>query len=147
MHIHKLLETDKESIEFTIKGSPKALKRHRTSRNGHTYDPSKKDKADFLVKSLKSAPKLPLNGPIFMSIEFYMARPKSHYRTGKYKHLLKDNAPKHYTKTPDIDNLEKFVADALNKVFYIDDAMITHVYKSKVYSDNPRTIINLEMVK
>tara|TARA_R100000742_G_C4276226_1_gene97162 strand:- start:255 stop:713 length:459 start_codon:yes stop_codon:yes gene_type:complete len=144
MHIHKLLETDKESIEFTIKGSPVALKRHRHLRNGHTYDPSKQDKTDFLVKSLKSAPKLPLNGPIFMYIEFHIARPKSHYRTGKYKHLLKQGVLLHCPKRPDIDNYAKLVLDALNGVFYKDDGQVTTLVITKVYSTEPKTVIKIE---
>ena len=144
MNIFNLPRESKETIEFTIYGPPVALKRHRHLRSGHTYDPSKKDKADFLAKSKNLAPKSPFNGPILMSIEFYIARPKSHYRTGKYKHLLKKGALYHCNKRPDIDNYAKLVLDALNGVFYKDDSQVTTLVITKVYDQNPRTVVMME---
>tara|TARA_R100001594_G_scaffold78597_2_gene113201 strand:+ start:521 stop:979 length:459 start_codon:yes stop_codon:yes gene_type:complete len=144
MKIYNLPRDSKETIEFTIYGPPVALKRHRHLRSGHTYDPSKKDKANFLAKSKNLAPKSPLDGPIFMYIEFHIARPKSHYRTGKYKHLLKQGVLFHCPKRPDIDNYAKLVLDALNGVFYKDDGQVTTLVITKVYSTKPKTVIRIE---
>ena len=122
-------------IDFTVIGNPKALKRHRHFKFG-TYDPSKKDKKSFYIKSLSHKPIQPLSGNLFLDIKFYFNRPKSHYRTGKYKDLLKQAAPKYYhSQKPDIDNLVKFVADAIQGQdrFILDDSMICSLKASKMW--------------
>jgi Holliday junction resolvase RusA-like endonuclease len=134
-------------IELTVEGSPVALKRHKHLRNGHTYDPSKADKRYFLASVLNMAPKSPEYGPISMTLEFYVQRPKSHYRTGKYSHILKDNAPTWHTSRADIDNLVKLVLDALNGVFYKDDSQICHLETIKKYSNKPRTVVQMKGVE
>ena len=73
-----------------------------------------------------------------------MKRPKSHYRTGKYSDLIKDRFKNIiHTKKPDIDNLIKFVLDALSgqNGFFLDDNLIESIYAKKIYSDNPKTMI------
>lgn len=131
-------------IKIIVKGSPIALKRHRTVWRGNSpiqYDPSKSDKRDFLMLIQAKAPKSPFNGAIIMKATFYMPRPKNHYRTGKYAGILKDNAPVYHSKKPDFDNLIKFVCDAMNGVFYNDDAQICDCEIKKYYSVKPRTEI------
>jgi len=134
-------------IELTVEGSPVALKRHKHLRNGHTYDPSKADKRYFLASVLNMAPKSPQYGPISMTLEFYVKRPKSHYRTGKYSHILKDNAPTWHTSRADIDNYVKLVLDALNGVFYKDDSQICHLKTIKKYSNKPRTVVQIKGIE
>ena len=138
---------------FIIQGIPKALKRHRHTRKGFTYDPSKKDKQSLLLQVSKLAPKPPITAPIRIILIFYMPRPKSHFRTGKYKHLLKDEYirkyPSYHTFTPDLDNLVKLVSDALNGVFYKDDSQIAQLKSEKLYCDveeEPRTEVHIEQL-
>ena len=131
-------------ITLTVEGQPVALKRHKHLRNGHTYDPSKADKRLFLANVLNAAPKSPQIGPISKSIEFYVARPKAHYRTGKYSHLLKDNAPTWHITRADIDNFVKLVLDALNGVFYKDDSQICHLEAIKKYASKPKTVVRIQ---
>ena len=130
----------KWDIIFTVPGNPKALKRHRTVRQGkftRQYDPSEGDKADFLVKSLEHKPDVPYDEPLIASFEFNFSRPKGHYRTGKLSHLLKENAPEYHIGTPDADNLAKFICDSFNGVFWKDDARISTMLISKRYLDTP----------
>ena len=49
--------------------------------------------------------------------------------------MLKDDAPAYHTKTPDIDNLAKFVADSFNTYFYKDDSQIVELRAEKKYLD------------
>ena len=84
-----------------------------------------------------------------MNIQFYMKRPKSHYRTGKFTGYIKEKWIKlPHTKKPDIDNLIKFVLDALQgqNGFFLDDSQVVRLYAEKIYTDdNPHTeIIILE---
>ena len=138
---------------FTIEGIPKALKRHRHTTKGFTYDPSKKDKKNLLLQIMEYAPILPISAPIRIMLIFYMPRPKSHFRTGKYKNLLKDEYirkyPSYHTYTPDLDNLVKLVSDALNGVFYKDDSQIAQLKSEKLYCDveeEPRTEVHIEQL-
>ena len=122
-------------IKFTIPGKPKALKRHRSTRKGRMYDPSAKDKHQMWLQIAKYKPKHPLAGDIMLKAIFYMPRPKSHYRTGRYSHLLKSNAPKLHTSKPDIDNIAKFYLDALTGSFWRDDAIVCALEATKVYAE------------
>ena len=135
-----------KEIIFDIPGNPQALKRHRTVRTekfNRTYDPSVNDKADFLAKAMNYRPAKPLDQPLFLKLSFYFQRPKAHYRTGSKAGILKDNAPMWHTKTPDADNLVKFVCDALNKVFWRDDSVICALSVMKKYSETPHISIKI----
>lgn len=131
------------SAEIIVNGNPMALKRHRMTRSGHSYDPSAKEKQEFLLKVQNKAPKTPFECPIAIHAEFLMQRPKNHYRTGKNSHVLKDTAPIKHTGRPDLDNLVKFVCDALNGIFYRDDAQIYRINAVKYYSATPQTIVRI----
>jgi Holliday junction resolvase RusA-like endonuclease len=111
----------------------------------HTYDPSKKDKQKFLIQAKKSHKiDIPLLTPLHINIKFYMQRPKKHFRTGKFKNLLKEKWVKlPHTKKPDIDNMIKFVLDALQgqNGYFIDDSQVIRIFAEKLYCNKPRTEI------
>jgi Holliday junction resolvase RusA-like endonuclease len=134
-------------IEITIPGEPKTQQRHRTFKRGTftgTYDPSEKDKKNFLVLCMGNKPDRPIDSPINMELKFYSGRPKNHYGTGKNANVLKQNAPYFNISRPDIDNLQKFVMDSLNSIFYRDDSLICLLSSVKLYDDIPRTEITIE---
>jgi Holliday junction resolvase RusA-like endonuclease len=124
-------------IQFFIPGKPEALKRHRTFRRGAhnvNIDPSARAKDNFLLQAMQYKPDKPLDCPITMILEFQFQRPKSHFRSNGQ---LKDSAPTWHTSRPDKDNLEKFVMDSLNQVFYRDDSLVCRGQAQKIYSDVP----------
>lgn len=130
-------------IQFEVLGEPKALKRHRMGR-GFNYDPSKNDKSDFLWQVKKNAPPNPLDQPLHLKLTFSFPRPKSHYGTGKNSNVLKANAPIYHTARPDIDNLIKFVLDALNTIYWRDDSCVSVNESMKVYTDGtPKTQVEI----
>ena len=100
-------------FQKTIEFEPVSLKRHRHRLAGGTYDPSKKDKDEF-IKMIDDMPLEKMKKPIKCNLHFYCKRPKSHYKTGKNSHILKDIAPKYNTNNKDLDNMVKFILDALN---------------------------------
>ena len=117
---------------------PLAQKRHKVRRAGNKvfmYDPSSKEKTRFRDKCVDFAPQHPLEGAISVSMSFSMPRPKSHYRSGHYSHLLKNNAPKLHVSKPDIDNVIKFYLDAMTGAFWRDDANVCMIEASKVYAE------------
>lgn len=121
-------------FESTINFEPVSLKRHRHRLKGGTYDPSKKDKDDF-IKTIENFPEEKMTKPIRCILNFYCKRPKTHYKTGKNAHILKDTAPKYNINNKDLDNMVKFVLDALNDKLYTDDSLIFEISCSKMYSE------------
>jgi len=113
---------------------PTSLKRHRHTKKGFTYDPSCKEKTEFL--KLLDLPMNKMEKPINCTIQFFSKRPKSHYRTGKYSNELKSTAPKYNINKKDIDNMAKFILDALNNKLYLDDSQIIKLCCEKNYSND-----------
>ena len=110
MGVHK----EMRSYTLEVDGVPKAQVRHRHKRFGGVYDPSAKDKMLFKARLVDQWDNEPLTGSISIKLRFKMPYRKSDFRTGKFAGELKPNAPTVHTVKPDIDNLEKFVLDALN---------------------------------
>jgi len=121
-------------FERTIQFEPVSLKRHRHRLKGGTYDPSKKDKDEF-IKVIDELPTDKMTKPLKCKLHFYCKRPKSHYKSGKKSNELKDSAPKYNTNNKDLDNMVKFVLDALNDKLYTDDCLIIEINCIKSYSD------------
>ena len=74
----------------------------------------------------------------------HFVRPRAHFKKGQ----LKPDAPNHVLKTPDIDNLAKFVLDALQKKIVSDDKLVTTlvVHKRWCSTENEqRTVIELRV--
>ena len=108
------------------------------------YDPSHKDKKQIWLQIAKYKPRTPLAGDIMVKLIFVMPRPKNHYRTGKFKHILKDEMPEHHSSTPDLDNLVKLICDVLQPQFIINDSQICMLQAEKIYGKEPRTEIIIE---
>jgi len=135
-------------LEFEIWQKPIPQKRHRHTKSGHTFDPSYKEKKAFFKESIIYAPYKPIEGGVGVELLFFMQRPKSHYGTGKNAEKLKPQAPYEHIKTPDTDNLVKFVLDALGteQIFFKDDRQIVSVKARKLYANrraNTRTYVCL----
>lgn len=77
----------------------------------------------------------PLNGPLDVSMIFYMPRPKGHYRTGKNAHQLRDSAPTCPATAPDLSKLCRSTEDALtDSGIWADDALVVNYCRlAKVY--------------
>ena len=76
-----------------------------------------------------------MSNPIKCILNFYCKRPKSHYKTGKFSNILKETAPKYNINNKDLDNMVKFVLDALNDKLYVDDSLIFEITCRKLYSE------------
>jgi Holliday junction resolvase RusA-like endonuclease len=100
------------------------------------------DKADFLAICLAKCPEKPIEGPIMLTLQFRMPRPKSHFGAKG----LKPTAPKFHTSKPDSDNLGKLILDALNGRFWRDDSQICKLFITKTYSETPQTEIFLQPI-
>lgn len=121
------------SLAATIYHRPRAKARPRMSKSGHVYTPkATKDYEDMIRDEwMKQCGTTPLTGPLGVEIRFFFKRPRSHFKKGS---LL--NAPRHFLNVPDLDNVEKAVLDALNKVAYADDKLIVSKHSQKLWHPN-----------
>jgi hypothetical protein len=75
-------------------------------------------------------------GAVHAHIMFIFARPKHHFRTGRYAHELRPNAPRPHTIKPDVDKLLRSTLDALTTAgMWKDDAQVAGVIADKVYAN------------
>jgi Holliday junction resolvase RusA-like endonuclease len=77
----------------------------------------------------------PLDGPLWMTLEFRVPRPRSHYGTGRNHDKLKPSAPAMPIHPPDALKLARSVEDALKGIVYVDDARIVDGGQSKRYAE------------
>ena len=126
------------SGELSLKVRPQSQHRHRARKAGNRiimYDPSSRDKERFKEQCEEYAPKRPLEGAICVCMVFNMPRPKSHYRSGRYSHLLKNDALPYPIVKPDLDNIIKFYLDSMTGLFWKDDAYVCSIEASKCYKN------------
>ena len=79
----------------------------------------------------------PFEGPLSLRITFFMPRPRSHYRTGSYSAVLRDDAPYWHTNTPDVLKLTRSTEDALTGIAWLDDKQVVLQVAGKVYGPRP----------
>ena len=133
-------------INFSYTGKPKPQQRHRVARNNRMYDPSYKDKKQIWLQIAKFKPKQPLVGDIMLKVIYTIPYPKKFYRTGKFKHLLKDNIPEYVSVRPDLDNYVKLLMDVMSKGFYVDDSQVGKLQAEKVYGTKGKTEVVIEEI-
>ncbi len=126
-----------EHVYFEVLGDPVPKARARTVRKGGrtwSFTPKKVVSWEKLVKAeAEKHFKKPLTGPIMVSMIFYLNRPASR-RVDIW-----------VPTTPDLDNLEKAVLDALNGVAYEDDRYVVAKNGQKKYVryDDPRVCVRI----
>ena len=77
----------------------------------------------------------PLSGAVQVDASFYLPRPKSHYRTGRNAHLVKDGAPRRPFGKPDLDKLARAILDGLTAgSAWADDGQVALLVTSKDYA-------------
>jgi Holliday junction resolvase RusA-like endonuclease len=135
------------SCRFTVMGDPSPQARQGIGRGGNAYDPSKAKKLAFRSAAQSSLSILDPNVPMFdsaallsMFVEFRMRRPDSHFVScNRESNRLKSTAPSAVlVKRCDVDNLLKFVMDALNTILYEDDRQVAAVHAFRLYDNEGR---------
>lgn len=136
------MEAKLNTITITIPGAPIAKKRPKFFRRGPfvgAYNPQETEEGKWLWSATQSmgGPDFGiLSDPVELSMSFYMPIPSS--ISAKKKQELK-----HHIKKPDIDNLQKFCLDCLNGVLFRDDRQVYKIEAVKLYSEDPRTQIEV----
>ena len=94
---------------------------------------------DVIAASQLSYKGEPLRCPVAIELTFYFPRPKSHFRTGKFAGMLKENAPLWTTSNldGDLDKLCRATLDGLSHktggMILIDDSICARLTAEKRY--------------
>lgn len=132
---------------IVIPGEPIGQPRPRaTMRAGHAavYDDAKHPvnafKAGVRLAWRQHTAAAPTGQPVQLSVTAYFARPKSMIWKKRPMPTVR------HTKKPDLDNVVKAVADALNGLAFVDDSQIAEVEAAKFVcggDEQPRTEIQV----
>jgi len=137
----------KQKISLTIPGKPFGKQRPRVTKQGIAYTPKETVNYETFVKLLymQKYNNIKLKGPLRMTIKAFYKIPKSVSK--KEKELMLQNIIRP-TKKPDMDNIAKIIADALNEVAYEDDKQIVEMQIKKFYSEDEFVqVVMEEMMK
>lgn len=96
----------------------------------------------FAVLDAAGSDGTPAAGPLEVDVTFALARPKSHYRTGRNAHLLRDGAPVAPAGKPDIDKLLRSTLDGLGEGgVWVDDSQVVGVVARKTYAGGDNVLL------
>jgi Holliday junction resolvase RusA-like endonuclease len=129
-----------ERIAIRVKGTPIVQGNHSRNRAGKTYETTK-GHADWRTNIIGAAYDQHLHwghetitAPVRVWAVFTFERPRSHYRTGRNSHILKDTAPRFPTKKNDIDKLLRALFDALTEAgVWADDSLVQSLRSVEKY--------------
>ena len=136
-------------MKFIVPGEPTGKGRPRVVTVGNrrmAFTPEKTALYENLIKleyQKQCATAEPLGQQIRMDIKAYYALSKSDSKRKRADKLSGIIRP---TKQPDIDNVYKVVADALNGLAYDDDSQIVSASIEKHYSERPRVEVEITEV-
>lgn len=121
-------------IFLDVMPTPKS--RARVTKSGHAYTPASTKKAQqdiqLLLKSYMNRNQiLTTPKPVFVKMIFNYPIPRKITDSDK---LLGDLGMFYKSSRPDLDNLAKLVADAMNGIVYFDDSQIVKLLCEKKYS-------------
>jgi Holliday junction resolvase RusA-like endonuclease len=140
------------SVHFVVPGEPTGKGRPRVVRlpNGasHTYTPEKTAAYERRVQHeywrQTNCARFADGDALALKIEAYCGIPKNASRA---KRAAMESGALRPAKKPDIDNILKAVADALNTIAYRDDTQIVDARIRKMYSHEPRAEVTIERME
>lgn len=130
-------------VTCKIPGKPVGKGRPRVMSTGHAYTPERTVLYENLIKveyERQCNHRFDDNAPLTMTITVDYAPPRAATKKMREDMLKGRLQP---TKKPDIDNIVKVIADALNGVAYHDDVQITELYVKKSYAEEDSVTFTL----
>lgn len=131
-------------VSFFVPGQPQTQGSKRGIVHPHTGRVMLLEQAGQKLKSWRAAitdaaieamaGRDPIQGAVELSVYFYFARPKSHFRTNGE---LKASAPARPAKRPDLDKLTRAVKDSMSRIVYRDDGQVVSLLAEKFYKPSP----------
>lgn len=130
-------------LEFEVPGKPFGKQRPKVV-SGHAFTPKETKNYENLIKITFQAAypnHIPVSTGVRMDVLAIYPIPESWSKKKKMKavaHLL-------HPHKPDVDNVYKIVADALNEIAYHDDAQIYDGHVHKEYGLKPGLKVKIEI--
>jgi len=146
-HVEQIMQAAQDSIvtHFFVPGIPKsggsktAFPNPKTGKN-RIVDACKGNAAWKKTVGIYAAMAYggpPLSCPLGAIVVFTMPRPRKHFRTGKFSHLLKPDAPYWVAQTPDLTKLWRPTEDAMKGIVFDDDSRICRDQKDEIFGPEP----------
>lgn len=138
-----------DPVTVILLGEPVAWARARGGPSGtqHFTPPKQRNTMAALRvearRSMREQGARPFDEPLRMDLRAEFPIPKSMAKRDRPLALTGTIRP---GKRPDIDNLYKLAADALNTIVFRDDALIVEARLNKVYSDQPKLVITVRPI-
>ena len=134
------MSTKQQQITVWVEGEPRGKGRPRFGRTysgtpcTYTDGRTRAEEERIRLLSMASRPPVPLVGPLYLVVVARMPVPQSFSATRRAQAL---QGRLHPTGRPDVDNVAKLVLDALNGLYWRDDAQIVEMAASKAYGLTP----------
>lgn len=123
---------------YVIDINPIPWQRARINGN-RFYDAQKQDKNSFGLFLLNQHNNEPLfDKPVHLDVIFYMPIPKS---------ITQRKSSRYHSTFPDLDNLCKFLLDAIKDILIIDDRIICSLSAKKIYDKHARTEVLIKEIE
>lgn len=109
-----------------------------TNRSAKSWSQLVAEGASHALAQLPEDQRAILDGPVRLTVAFYLPRPKKYSKRG---------VPVAHLKAPDWDKLARGIGDALSQVVYRDDSQIVEAVVGKFYAEVdgvPRVDIRVE---
>ena len=139
-----------DAVSFTVNGKAEPRGSKTRTRWGVRDDNAKSGPfmehvADVAAQAMAGRPLL--EGPLFVELRFWRARPKTHFGTGKNAGVLKPSALEaRPTSKPDLLKLARGVEDAMTGIVYRDDAAIVIERLAKHYGEPARVEVRVTTI-
>lgn len=129
-------------FDFEIEGNPVPWKAH-AGYGKRSFNPRFEEKQYYQHEIKKQYHQnFPLTVAVKIDYSFCMPIPSSFSKKKRAK-ILEGRG--HHVSRPDTTNLQKFVEDTLKDIVIKDDSQVVECCSRKFYSENPRTIIHIEL--
>ena len=132
------------TVEFRVFGLPAPQGSKKHVGRGVMVESSKKVRPwrqDVMATSDRAYKGKVITNPVRLEVDFFFARPKSHYRTGKYSDLLREDAPI-YAFTHNLGDLDKLLRSTIDALSFVtggciirDDCLVVSISSSKQYAN------------
>ena len=130
------------------KGSMKCVAKHAPGHRAQLIEDHRVGQKEWRAQIVKVGIALrrkaggQITGPVEVCATMTLPRPKSHYRTGRNAHIVRDDAPLWpcIVGSKDDDKLARLLLDGLcdkPAALFADDAQICHLDVWKSYPDTP----------
>lgn len=132
-----------QPVTITVLGEPVAKARPRMTRTGRPYTPTTTRHYEALLRlaaTREMAGRAPFDEPVAMDFLATLPIPASWSQRKQQAAIRGEIRP---GKRPDLDNLEKACADALNAVVFRDDSLIVEKRSRKVYGPQPGIVVTV----